>query len=393
MPRTRPTQFDNAITPPIWTSAAFYFENSEAAQRYRDGGVNRGRYGRYDNPSWLETEQSLAQLEGCSAALLFPSGMSAVATLTLALARTGDAIIYTRCGYRNIATFFEDYATAGAISVHSVNQADDQQFKTEFARAYTDRCRIVFIEMPSNPHLFLVDLEWIVSRIDGRRTTLVVDSTFATPANFHPTDHGANLVVHSCTKYLSGDGDLLAGCVVGNDEQLIERIRAARNVSGAIASGFTASLLQRSLQTFDLRMERINREGMRLAFHLQNHPLVRRVFYTGLPSHPQAALAQRYLRGHGGVVSFELDLDTCETARVVDAMRLPFMGTNFGCHHAMIEQCAPFTFSKLTPAERGEIGISDSLIRLSIGRYSADELMDDFDQATRPAMALARPVG
>lgn len=368
MPRARPTQFDNAITSPIWTSAAFFFENSEAARRYREGGVHRGRYGRYDNPSWLEAEQSLATLEKCPAALLFPSGMSTVATLTLALARAGDTIIYTRCGYRNIATFFENYAAAGAIGVHGIHQADEQRFKAEFTRAYTDRCRIVFVEMPSNPHLFLVDLEWILSQVDRRRTALVVDSTFATPANFNPTDHGADLVVHSCTKYLCGDGDLLAGCTMGADGELIERIRAARNVSGAIPSGFTAALLHRSLQTFDLRMERINREGMRLAAFLQDHPLVRRVFYTGLPSHPQAALAQRYLRGHGGVVSFELDLDGVETAGVVDRMRLPFMGTNFGCHHAMVEQCAPFTFSKLTPAERQAIGISDSLIRLSVGR-------------------------
>lgn len=393
MPRIRPAQLDNAITSPIATSAAFFFENSEAARRHREGGVNRGRYGRYDNSSWLEAEQSLARLEGCPAALLFPSGMSAVATLTLALVRTGDSIIYTRCGYRNIATFFEDYAAAGAIGVHGIIQTDDQQFKAEFARVYTDRCRLVFVEMPSNPHLFLVDLEWILSRIDRCHTTLVVDSTFATPANLNPTDHGADLVVHSCTKYLCGDGDLLAGCVTGGDEALIERIRAARNVSGAIPSGFTAFLLHRSLQTFDLRMERINREGMRLATLLQGHPLVRHVFYTGLPSHPHAALARRYLRGHGGIISLELDLDATETARVVDGMRLPFMGTNFGCHHTMIEQCAPFTFSKLTSAEREVIGISDSLIRLSIGLHSADELMEDFEQAARRESALAGRAG
>lgn len=380
MPRVHTEQYSNAIVPPIWTSAAFYFRDSQEARQYREGLVSRGRYGRYDNPSWLDVEDTLARLEDQPAALLFPSGMSAIATISHALVGAGDSVIYTRCGYRNIGTFFEDHLTSSGATVHGINQSQEAAFRQAFETLYTDKCRMVFVEMPSNPHLFLVDLDFILRSIDRRRTMLVVDSTFATPANFRPGEHGADLVVHSCTKYLSGDGDLLAGCVLGS-ETLIQKIRTYRNVSGAIPSGFTAFLLRRSLETFGLRMRHLNAAGLEVASALESHPIVRRVYYTGLDSHPQAALARRYLKGHGGVVSFELDLDAEQTSRFVDRLCLPYMGTNFGCHHAMVEQCAPFTFHKLSAEEREAICISDSLIRLSVGMHPADALIADINQA------------
>ncbi|KXV57791.1 hypothetical protein AD948_13600 [Acetobacter senegalensis] len=382
MPKTIRAPYLNAVVPPISVSSAYYFRDTEEFRRYKAGEISGGRYGRYDNPSWLQTEAELAQLEGTEAALLFPSGMSAVANTVSALCKQGDRILYTGCAYRNLRTFFNEQMSQYGVESCAICQADIEEFNEEFKKQYDNRCRIVFVEMPSNPHMYLVDLEYIKSVIDPSKTLLIVDSTFASPINCQPTKFGADLVVHSCTKYLGGHGDLLAGCVCGS-MQLIDPIRNYRNISGAVCDGFTAFLLSRSLETLGVRMEKLNRTGLTVAKALEKNPIVSRVYYTGLSKHPHASLASRYLSGHGGVIAFELGCSAEEAEKFIDRLEVPFMGTNFGSHHAMVEQCAEFTYYKLSGAERSEMGISDTLIRYTVGLHTPDVVIDDLVRSLR----------
>ncbi|MFT8781366.1 aminotransferase class I/II-fold pyridoxal phosphate-dependent enzyme [Acetobacter orientalis] len=385
MPRILKAPYVNAVVPPISVSSAYYFQDTEEFRRYKEGELAGGRYGRYDNPTWLEAQAQLALLEGAEAALIFPSGMSAVTNTVCALAQQGDSILYTGCAYRNLRTFFSEHMSRFGVHAHAIDQAHIEQFNAEFSRLYDPKtCSLVFIEMPSNPHMYLVDIDHVRSVIDPKRTKIVVDSTFASPENFQPLYHGADLVLHSCTKYLGGHGDFLAGCVCG-DTGTIEKIQLYRNVSGAVSDGMSAFLLSRSLSSLPVRMAHFNKSGLEIATALEANPLVSRVYYTGLKSHPHAALAQKYLSGHGGVLSFELDCDKDEVMRFVDALEVPFMGTNFGSHHAMVEQCAEFTYYKLSDAERADIGITDTLVRMTIGLHDPALILDDIDRALKIA--------
>lgn len=389
MPRFLKTPYVNAVVPPISVSSAYYFRDTEEFRRYKEGELTGGRYGRYDNPTWLEAQAQLALLEGAEAALIFPSGMSAVTNTVCALAQQGDSILYTGCAYRNLRTFFNDHMSRFGVHAHAIDQAHVEQFNTELSRLYDPRtCSLVFIEMPSNPHMYLVDIDHIRSVIDPERTKIVVDSTFASPVNFQPLRHGADLVLHSCTKYLGGHGDFLAGCVCG-DTETIEKIQLYRNVSGAVSDGMSAFLLSRSLSSLPVRMAHFNKSGLEIATALEANPLVNRVYYTGLDSHPHAALARKYLSGHGGVLSFELDCDKDEVMRFVDALEVPFMGTNFGSHHAMVEQCAEFTYYKLSGEERADIGITDTLVRMTIGLHDPALIRNDIDRALKIAKSTS----
>lgn len=372
-------EFDNAVVGPIYQNAVFHFADSEQVIAYHEGRFDAGRYGRYDNPSWLEVERTLAQLDESEEALVFPSGMNAIAMLALTFLRRGDQIIFTELGYRNIRRLFTDVLEPFGIDAVGINQSDIDSFNEAFVAACSDRTRMVYIEMPSNPHLYLVDLDEIVRAVSPS-TLLVVDSTFATPVNFKPRRFGADLVVHSATKYLGGHADLMAGSVSGSGS-LISELRSRRDVVGSIVSPQTAFLLNRSLATLPVRMAHLNASGQSIAEYLSGHPRVKSVFYTGLQTHPHGQLAQRYLTGHGSVVSFELDASYEDTSQFVDALRLPLMGTNFGSQHSMVEQVALFSYFKQSPEERAALGISDSLVRLSLGLDDVGAMIADIDQA------------
>lgn len=382
----------NTVITPMTLSTSFFFDNTGHVRSYQAGNTDLGRYGRYDNPNWREAEESLANLEAMEEALLFPSGMSAISSLVMAYVQQGESIIYTRIGYRNIYALFQEFLPRYGVVTHGIRQADQEQFKDEFLKLYNDKCKIVFIEAPSNPHFYMVDLNFIRRVIDPTKTLCVVDSTFASPVNFQPVGFGADIVVHSCTKYLCGHGDLMAGCVMGRSD-LIEPIRRYRDVNGCIPSPFTAYLLQRSLPTLALRMKQYNVNGEIIARYLEGHPRVKKVFYIGLASHPHHNLAQQYLKGYGGVISFEIYGDETIASQFVDALNRPFMGTNFGTALPMVEQCSVFTYYKLTAQERKEIGVSDTLIRLSLGLEDAQDMIADLEQAFRQIDARQAEVG
>lgn len=375
MPKVRVPRYSNEIVTPVSSTVAYFYKDTDEVLRTHRGELVQGRYGRYHNNNWVEVEHALAELDECEGSLLFPSGMSAISSLMMCFASQGDRVVFSRHCYRNIRTFFEDYLIKQGIEVYGIEPPSGQPFLEALDQCLDKDIRILFLEIPSNPHLHLLDITLLREKV-GNQCLIVVDSTFASPINYKPIRFGADLVVHSCTKYLGGHGDLMAGCVNGRTE-LIEQLRTVRNVTGAIPSPQVAALLMRSLATLDLRIKQANYTGLRVARFLEQHDQVKRVFYTGLPSHPDYHLAKLFLEGHGGVVTFELAATGEETTKFVDAVTVPYMGTHFGSTLAMIEQLAVFTYYMLSKKERERIGITDSMVRLSVGLHDPDRIIQD----------------
>lgn len=381
MARKKEQVYGNSCITPIYQNSSYYFENTEQVIKYHQNEINLGRYGRYDNPNWLEFESRIATLDRHESALLFASGMNAIVTTILTFARQDDLLLYSGKCYRNIKKFFNLVLPDWGIKAIPIDPTNDNLLGLKDWNSP----KIIFIEMPSNPHLYLADIAKIRSETDSNNTILIVDSTLASPCNFQPQKFGADLTIHSCSKYISGHGDVIAGSVSGSS-QLIEQIRTYRNIMGGVVDPHAAFLLNRSLNTLQIRMRHFNETGMEVATYLEKHPRIKRVLYTGLESHPHSFLAQKYLTGHGGVIYFELDASRELTSKFVDALQVPFMGTNFGSNQAMVEQCGIFTYFNFTTAEQQEIGINDSSIRLSVGYEDSNVLIEDIERAINKVM-------
>jgi cystathionine gamma-synthase len=240
--------------------------------------------------------------------------------------------------------------------------------------------RLIFSESPTNPRLRVADLPRVVDIARQNGLLTVIDSTFATPVNQRPLAFGADLVVHSATKYLGGHNDLLAGAVVGSRE-MIDELRATQALFGAICDPNTAYMLLRGLKTLKLRVTQQNEAGLKVARFLETHPQVRRVYYPGLRSHPDHAIACEQMGGFGGVVSFELEGDLESTGRFIDALQIPYIGPSFGGAEALVEQVALASYYELSPAARASIGISDTLVRFAVGIEDVHDIVADLTQA------------
>jgi cystathionine gamma-synthase len=321
-------------------------------------------------------ERKLCDLEGAEAAVLFASGMCAATTLFLALLPRGGHLIVTSDCYRRTRQFIQQYLTKLDVETSIIDPSDTKQL----ADAICDETTLFFTESPTNPYLRVIDVPEAVEVCHRRGVRVVIDSTFASPVNHRPLEDGADYVIHSATKYLGGHNDLLAGAVLGSAE-LVAPVREAAGVLGGVIDAHAAWLLLRGLKTLALRMERHNENGLRIARWLEGHPRVRRVWYPGLDSHPDHAVAKRLLRGFGGVVTFELDADLEGTFRFTDACRLPYLAPSLGGVESLIEAPVLMSYWDKTPEERTELGILDSLIRLACGIEDADDLQADLEQA------------
>jgi len=240
--------------------------------------------------------------------------------------------------------------------------------------------RLILSELPTNPFLRVLDLERLTALARQRRIKTLIDATFATPLNLRPLDYGADLLVHSATKYLGGHNDLLAGVIVGK-ARLIAALREAQGMLGGICDPHSAYLLLRGLKTFGLRMARHNANGLAVARFLAEHPRVERVFYPLLLCHPDFATATRLLHGGGGVVSFELRADLQGTSAFIDRLRIPYIAPSLGGVESLVEQPALMSFYELSDEERLAVGIKNNLVRLSCGIEDTDDLLADLAQA------------
>jgi cystathionine gamma-synthase len=370
----------DAVPTPIVQTSTYTFADSEEIARFTSGhhdDPERCEYGRYDNPTVRAVEQRLAALEGTEDAALFASGMAAVSTTVLALARGGQHVVLFRDCYRMTLELVTDVLERFGVA-HTLLEAGDVGALPGALRPET---RLVLSESPTNPYLSCIDLAALASTCRAKRTVKsVVDATFATPVNCRPASFGVDLVVHSATKYLAGHNDVLAGVVCG-PSGLVSLVRDLRGVLGGVCDPHAAFLVGRGLKTLALRVERQNATGLALARRLEGHPRVERVFYPGLPSHPSHEVARTQMHGFGGVVSFVVKGGLDEARRVVDSMRVARIAPSFGGVEALVEQPAVMSYYEMTSEERAAIGIADGLIRMSAGIEEADDLIADVTRA------------
>jgi cystathionine gamma-synthase len=370
----------DALTQPIVQTATYSFENTDEIVRMTEGRHERGdreEYGRYGNPTCRAVELRLAALEKTDDALLFSSGMAAVTTTILALVKSGQHVVLFRDCYRQTRQFVTNTLSKFGVE-HTLLESGDID---GLARAIRKETKLVISEAPTNPYLTCVDLE-AVARVckEHRGVKSMIDATFATPVNCRPASLGIDLVVHSATKYLAGHNDVLAGAVCGSSG-LVSAIRDLRGVLGGVCDPHAAFLVARGLKTLALRVARQNASALAIAQFLESHPAIERVYYPGLPSHPDHAVAQKQMRGFGGVVSFVVKGGLDAGRSVCDRAKIPRIGPSFGGVESLIEPPAIMSYYEMTPEQRAAIGIQEGLVRMSVGIEDADDLIADLKQA------------
>ncbi len=366
----------NAITTPIYQTSTFWFKDSREVIEYQEGRTDREEYGRYGNPTWRSVERKISGLEGGEETILFASGMCAATTTFLALLPQDSHLIVTSDCYRRTRQFINQFLSRLGVSTTIIEPGDTGKLEA----AIRNETSIFFTESPTNPFLRVADIPEVTRVAHERDVMVIVDSTFASPCNQRALDLGADLIVHSATKYLGGHNDLLAGTITGRTE-LIDPIRKTLGVLGGIIDSHAAWLLLRGIKTLAIRMERHNENGLAVARALEAHPKVRRVWYPGLESHPDHAVATEQMEGFGGVVTFEIDTDLDGAIRFIDATTLPYQAPSLGGVESLIELPVTMSFWDVPPAERAGLGISDSLVRLACGIENAEDLIADMSQA------------
>jgi cystathionine gamma-synthase len=375
--RVRPGVPDSLTTPIVQTST-YTFRDTAELIAYQEGTHTSFEYGRYGNPTVRAVEEKLMALEGAEDALLSASGMCSATTMLLSLVPQGGHIVTTTDCYRRTRQFIQTVLPKMGISCTVIDPADLQGL----AKALEEHeVSLFFSESPTNPYLRCVDIQRIGQMCGASGCVVCIDSTFATPCNTKALGYGADLVIHSATKYLAGHNDVLAGCIAGRAD-LVARVRAMHNVLGGVIDPHAAYLLLRGLKTLALRVARQNATAMELAARLERHPAVARVHYPGLASHPDHAIAVRQMPGgYGGVVSFEVAGDLWDTASVIDGVRLPYIAPSLGGVETLIEQPTVISYWDQGPERRAAIGIKDCLVRYSCGVEDPEDLWQDLEQA------------
>jgi methionine-gamma-lyase len=365
-----------AVVTPIYETSTFAFPSTkillEVMQRKRKGNV----YTRWWNPTNQAAESKIADLECAQSALLFSSGMAAISSAILTVVRSGDHVVSMRDVYGATFEFMSEFLPKINVEVTFV----DANRPEEINEAIRDNTKLVYLETPTNPTLKVVDIRTVKKQLSRHDAKIAVDNTFATPYNQQPLKLGAHVVLHSATKYLGGHADITAGVVV-SDRKFISEVYETRKLLGGILDPHAAWLLIRGLKTFDLRMRRHNENAMKVAQFLSRHRMIREVFYPGLPSHPQYKIAQRQMRGFGGMLSFIPRRDGKYASRVLDRLEMIKLAPSLGGVETLASQ--PWTLSHfyVPRGERVKAGILDELIRLSIGIEDPDDIIADLKQA------------
>ena len=365
-----------AITTPIVQSSTFIFKNIDEIKKLPKGETGRYEYGRYGHPTQVAAEGKLAALEGAEGAVLFSSGMSAITTTLFSLLTSGDHIIITDDAYKRTLDFCRTCLCRFNIEVTVVKMCDYDAIK----KAIKPNTKIFFSESPTNPYLNIMDLTRLMGIFKKTGILVISDSTFATPYNQRPLDYGIDLVIHSATKYLGGHNDLLSGVVLGRKE-LTTAIREYLKITGGCIDPHPSYLLIRGLKTFELRMQRHNENGQRIAEFLEGYSKVKRVYYPGLSSHPHHDVAKKQMRGFGGVVTFEVRDNIAYVLRFMSRLKIINIGPSLGGVESLITHPATISYYAITKKQRLALGITDGLIRLAVGVENAEDLIDDLKQA------------
>lgn len=373
-----PTQ--RGLTPPIHQAATFAFDDVEdfaaVARTKIDGGY---LYSRWANPTVDAVADVIADLEGTEATACFGSGMAAVAGAIAPFVQAGERIVAASQLYGGTGALFGGALARAGITVITRSVHDHAAIEG----AIDDTTRILYFEAIGNPTIDVADLDALAAIARAHDLITIIDATFTPPCILRPAEHGIDLVLHSATKYLGGHSDITAGVVSGSSE-MIARIRHAQIDSGAILAPFEAWLLNRGVQTLDLRMDRICANALALARMLEEHPAVSRVLYPGLPSHPQHGLAVKLLgERFGGMLACELSGGLAAGRQVMERVRVAAAAASLGGTKTLITHPASVTHTQLTPEGREAVGITDGLLRVSVGIEDTADLLADLDEALR----------
>lgn len=365
----------NVITP-IFQTSTYFFPTEDPITW--EGEVPDGTYIylRYGNPTERAVTDKLARMEGAEKGMLFSSGMAAISTTLLTYLSKGDHIISVEDVYGGSFNLMNNTFPRMGIDVSLVDSTDTQQI----VDSINDKTKIVYLESPTNPLLKITDIPEVVKAAHESGARVVIDNTFATPVNQNPIEMGVDLVIHSCTKYLNGHSDVLAGAVVGTAEDM-KAIWNQRIVFGGSLDPVAAFLLLRGMRTLVVRMKKHSENGMALAEFLEDHPRVDGVYYPGLESHPQHSLAKKMLRDFGGMVSFNVKGSRQDAEKVLRSFELIAMATSLGGVESLASMPLNSSHHALSPEDRARMGIRDQLIRLSVGIEDIEDLKEDMDNA------------
>src|ERR671916_1004743 len=362
-----PDAATGAVSVPIYQTSTYAQEGL---------GKHKGfEYARTQNPTRLALEQNIAALEGARFGYAFASGMAAI-DATLRLVKAGDHVIVSDNTYGGTYRLFSRVLANYGIEFTYVDTSDASNVEA----AIRDNTRMVFVETPTNPVMMVTDLQAVADIAHARGARVVCDNTFLSPYLQRPLEFGVDIVLHSTTKYLNGHSDSVGGVVVLNDEQDAEWIKFIQNSVGAILSPFDSWLIMRGIKTLALRMEQHDRNGRAVAAFLEEHPKVEKLYYPGSLSHKQHDLAKRQQRGFGGMVAF--DVGSLEAARtVLEGVRLCTLAESLGAVETLISHPATMTHASVLPETRARLGITDGLVRISVGLEETEDIIADLDQA------------
>ena len=364
---SEPDEATGAVTVPIYQTSTYAQESLGKHKGYE--------YARTQNPTRFALERNIAALEGARFGFAFASGMAAI-DATLRLVKKDEHVVVSDNTYGGTARLFNRILSNYGVTFDYVDTSEPLNVEA----AIKPNTKMVFIETPTNPIMTVTDLKEVSEIAHRAGARVVCDNTFMSPYLQRPLEFGCDIVVHSTTKYLNGHSDGVGGIVVLNDEQDAEWIGFVQNSAGAILSPFDSWLVMRGTKTLALRMEQHDKSGRAVAAFLEEHPKVRKVYYPGSASHPQHALARRQQHGFGGMVAF--DVGSLEAARkVLESVKLCTLAESLGGVETLISHPATMTHASVDEAKRGRLGITDGLVRISVGIEDTDDIIADLDQA------------
>ncbi|MEX0301446.1 MAG: methionine gamma-lyase [Leisingera sp.] len=373
-----PQENEGALTPPLHLTSTFTFETAEAGGEMFAGERQGHIYSRISNPTCDLLEQRIATLEGAEAGLALSSGMGAITAVLWTLLSPGDEVIVDKTLYGCTFAFMRHGLAKWGVTITHVDMTDMDNLRA----AVSDKTRVVYFETPANPNMRLVDITAAAEIAHAAGAQVVVDNTYATPYLTRPIELGADIVLHSATKYLGGHGDVVAGLVVGTAEQIGEiRLVGMKDMTGAVMAPFNAMLILRGLKTLALRMDRHCASARSVADYLAGHPAVKSVSFPGHESFAQADVAKRQMAQPGAMIAFEVEGGLQGGIAFMNGLQMIQRAVSLGDAETLIQHPASMTHSTYTPEERAEHGISDGLIRLSVGLEEVEDILADLEQS------------
>lgn len=367
-----------SLIPPIYQTSTFYFDSTDDAVESCGDYAESFAYSRITNPSLDYMEQKLAALEHGKGAVSYASGMGAVAGALFAALKCGDHVIFTKAKYSGTEDITSDWLPRFGIE-HDSFQADHLE---ELEPLIKPNTKVIYVETPANPTMVLVDLAEVAKIAHRHGAKVFVDNTFATPYNTNPLDLGVDVVIHSLTKYIGGHGDLLGGAVISNDTEFLRQCRLGTLMHfGAVMAPFTAFLVCRGMKTLGVRMRQHNENALKIARWLEADPRIETVRYPFLESNPQYDIAKKQMQGGGGMISFDVKGGLEAGKKFINSLKLCTLAVSLGDTETLVEQAAAMTHTMIPKEVRETAGITDGMIRMSVGLEDPDDIIADLDQA------------